>query len=124
MANENNLIPNNKRSPSEVRANGRKGGINSGKTRRKQKTYKELAKVVMSAKIENDELIEIAAMYGIENPDVKTMTLLGMVRAAATGSHNAFDRLVELTGEKKTDSNADVMSKLDKVIGEVDELAK
>lgn len=35
--NEQNLIPNNKRSPSEVRKNGRKGGIKSGETRRAKK---------------------------------------------------------------------------------------
>ena len=35
--NEQNLIPNSKRSPSEVRKNGRKGGIKSGETRRAKK---------------------------------------------------------------------------------------
>ena len=42
MANEQNLIPNSKRSPKEVRENGRKGGIESGKVRRKKKTLREL----------------------------------------------------------------------------------
>lgn len=124
MANENNLIPQNKRTKSEQREIAKKGGKASGKIRQEQKAYREIAKAVLSAKVEDDELLALAAQFGVEKPDVKTMTLLGMVRAAAKGSHNAFDRLVELTGEKETDSNADVMSKLDKVIGEVDELAK
>ena len=36
MANEQNLIPANKRSKSEARENGSKGGIASGKSRRKK----------------------------------------------------------------------------------------
>lgn len=123
MANEKNLKP-IKLSHEEAVKNGKKGGKASGKKRQEQKAYREIAKAVMSAKIENDELLAIASMYGIENPDVKTMTLLGMVRAAAKGSHNAFDRLMELTGEKEQNQNADVMSKLDSVIGEVDKLAE
>lgn len=43
MANEKNLIPNNKRSPDEVRENGRKGGIASGKKRRQIKSFREAA---------------------------------------------------------------------------------
>ena len=41
MANEQNLIPNSKRSPSEVRENSRKGGINSGKARREKADLKK-----------------------------------------------------------------------------------
>lgn len=41
MANEQNLIPNSQRSPSEVRENGRKGGIASGKARAERKTLRE-----------------------------------------------------------------------------------
>lgn len=37
MANKKNLIPNNKRSPNEVRKNGQKGGIASGEARRRKK---------------------------------------------------------------------------------------
>lgn len=43
MANEKNLIPNSKRSPKEVRENGRKGGIASGKKRREIKSFREAA---------------------------------------------------------------------------------
>ena len=40
--NDENLIPNEKRSPKEVRENGRKGGIASGVARRKKKAFKEI----------------------------------------------------------------------------------
>lgn len=41
MANEENLIPANKRSLSEARENGRKGGIKSGEVRREKKLWKD-----------------------------------------------------------------------------------
>lgn len=127
MANEKNLKKGKAtqyRSGEEAARNGRKGGKESGKKRREQKAYREIARAVLSAEINDEELLEFAAKFGIEKPDVKTITLLGMIKAAAEGSHNAFDRLLLLTGEKEKDENADVMKKLDEIIGEVDELAK
>ncbi len=41
MANDENLIPNSERSPTEVRENGRKGGVASGKARREKKLMLE-----------------------------------------------------------------------------------
>ena len=48
MANEQNLIPGNKRSQSEVRENGRRGGIASGKKRRHQRDLREAVKALQS----------------------------------------------------------------------------
>lgn len=100
--NDKNLIPNSERSPTEVRENGRKGGIKSGQVRREQKTYREMAKAMLSAQITDPKMLEEMAKYGIEGTDLKAYTLLGMIKASAEGSHNAFDRLLELTGEKDT----------------------
>lgn len=105
--NDKNLIPNSERSPKEVRENGRKGGIKSGQVRREQKTYREMAKAMLSAQITDPKMLEEMAKYGIEGTDLKAYTLLGMIKASAEGSHNAFDRLLELVGEKDapTDQN-------------------
>lgn len=100
--NEKNLIPNSKRSPNEVRENARKGGIKSGKVRRDKKTYREMAKAMLSAQITDPKMLEEMAKYGIKETDLKAYTLLGMIKASAEGSHNAFDKLLELTGEKDT----------------------
>lgn len=40
-----NLIPNNERSPEELREMGRKGGMKSGETRRKKRDLQKIAKV-------------------------------------------------------------------------------
>ena len=120
--NDKNLIPNSKRSPNEVRENGRKGGIKSGEVRREQKTYREMAKAMLSAQITDSEMLEELQRYGISETDVKAYTLLGMIKASGNGSHNAFDRLMELIGEKEQNQNENVIAKLDKVLGDIDEV--
>ena len=120
--NDKNLIPNSERSPKEVRENGRKGGIKSGQVRREQKTYREIAKAMLSAQITDPKMLEEMAKYGIEGTDLKAYTLLGMIKASGNGSHNALDRLMELIGEKEQNQNENVIAKLDKVLGDIDEV--
>ena len=43
--NENNLIPNHERTPEELRAMGRKGGIASGQARRRKAKLQKEAKL-------------------------------------------------------------------------------
>ena len=45
--NEKNLIPNHERSPSELREMGRKGGIASGKARRKKRDLREMMQMIV-----------------------------------------------------------------------------
>ena len=120
--NEKNLIPNSERSPKEVRENGRKGGIKSGKVRREQKTYRDMAKAMLSATITDENILNELKAYGLSETDVKAYTLLGMIKASGNGSHNAFDRLMELIGEKEQNQNENVIAKLDKVLGDIDEV--
>lgn len=61
-----------------------------------------MAKAMLSAQITDPKMLEEMAKYGIDGTDLKAYTLLGMIKASAEGSHNAFDRLLELAGEKDT----------------------
>ena len=121
MANEENLKP--IRSVSEAREKGKKGGKKSGQTRRAQKTYREMAKAMLKADIADKSVLSEMRKFGIEDTDLKAFTLLGLIRASGAGSYNAFDRLMELTGEKTNDANKDIMKKLDEVIGDIDAIA-
>ncbi len=47
MANEQNLIPNSERTPSELREQTRKGGINSGKARKRKADLRKIAQQVL-----------------------------------------------------------------------------
>lgn len=49
--NNSNLIPNTERSPEELREMGRKGGIASGKSRRKKRELQKLAKMLIDKQI-------------------------------------------------------------------------
>jgi hypothetical protein len=111
--NEKNLIPNSERSPSEVRENGRKGGIKSGEVRREQKTYREMVKTMLSAQVTDPKLLKELKKYGITDTDVKALTLLGMIKASTMGSHNAFDRLLELVGETTQGTTDDEQKQID-----------
>lgn len=53
--NEGNLIPNSERSPSELREMGRKGGIKSGESRRRNKRLQEMAEVMTQVFFETEE---------------------------------------------------------------------
>ena len=77
MANEQNLIPNSERSPNEVRKNGKKGGINSGKARRRKKEFRELFEKMLDEQggnlngepVTRKELIVARAMKILQDPN-------------------------------------------------------
>ena len=62
MANEENLIPMNKRSQSEAREFGKKGGIASGESRRAYKSLKLAAKAFFKEN-ENAAMAVVQAMH-------------------------------------------------------------
>lgn len=53
--NEDNLIPNSERSPSELREMGKKGGIRSGEVRRRNKRLREGAGLLAEIFAESEE---------------------------------------------------------------------
>lgn len=125
--NENNLIPNNERSPSEVRENGRKGGIASGKSRRGKKTIQKILADLLDSEIKDSpQFAKLASKMGVESDkSVKDIfTMVCLLNSVKSGNLGDLERLSKLLGEDKQNENADVLAKLDKVIGEVDKLAE
>ena len=118
------LIPLNQRTKDEQKKICSKGGKKSGEVRREQKTYRDMAKAMLSATITDENILNELKAYGVSETDVKAYTLLGMIKASGNGSHNAFDRLMELIGEKEQNQNENVIAKLDKVLGDIDEVMK
>ena len=53
--NDENLIPNSERSPSELREMGRKGGIKSGESRRRKKRLRKSAALLAEIFTESEE---------------------------------------------------------------------
>lgn len=85
MANEQNLISNNERTPSERRENARKAGKASGEARRKRKTLRE-------------ELIAL-----LETKQYQEKISLAMLEKASNGDTKAFEVIRDTIGEKPSD---------------------
>ena len=81
--NEENLIPMNERSESEVRELGRKGGIKSGEARREKKLFKEAIEKKLGQSL--DSMVE------------------AMINQAKNGNVQAITFLRDTIGEKPTD---------------------
>lgn len=85
MANEQNLISNNERTPSERRENARKAGKASGEARRKRKTLRE----------------ELLAL--LETKQYQEKISLAMLEKASRGDTKAFEVIRDTIGEKPSD---------------------
>ena len=123
--NEKNLKP--IRTESEAREKGRNGGIASGKARREKKTIQKILSDLLDSEIKNSpQFAKLAAKMGVESDkSVKDIfTLVCLLNSVKSGNLGDLERLSKLLGEDKQNENADVMSKLDEVIGEVDKLAE
>lgn len=100
MANEENLVPQTKRSPSEAREMGRKGGIASGAARRRKKSMKQKMQLLLSLPAAGNDQAELAAM-GVEPGDMDNEMVLikALFLAAAEGDTKAFDRIQDVLGK-------------------------
>lgn len=88
---QENLIPMSERSKEEVRAIARKGGINSGETRRKKKTMRETLEQMLD---------EVANIEG--NKDKLTyrqLATLGLLKGAVQGNNANYKTILETIGE-------------------------
>lgn len=106
MANEKNLIKNSDRTPSELREITTKGGIASGKARRKKAEFKKALEIVLSSKVQNQQLAEMLESMGYDNTNEMAIALM-TVQKAMKGDLRAVE-LIERT------SNQVAKDKLDK----------
>ena len=123
--NEKNLKP--IRTESEAREKGRNGGIASGKARREKKTIQKILADLLDSEIKDSpQFAKLASKMGVESDkSVKDIfTLVCVLNSVKSGNLGDLERLRKLLGEDKQNENADVLAKLDKVIGEVDKLAE
>lgn len=91
MANENNLLPLNKRTKSEQREIAKMGGIKSGEVRRNKKTLREELEIALTIKDE------------ITGEDNRMTITKALIRKAARGDVKAYEVIRDTIGEKPTD---------------------
>ena len=130
MANANNLKNGEStqfRTGEEQVEIARQGGIASGQARREKKTIQKILADLLDSEIKDSpQFAKLASKMGVESDkSVKDIfTMVCLLNSVKNGDLGDLERLSKLLGEDKQNENADVLSKLDKVIGEVDKLAE
>ena len=96
MANEKNLIPNSKRTPEELREMTRKGGIASGKARRKKANLKKAFETIMQADVASPKIKKQLEDLGFESTNEMALAMV-MMQKAMKGNVRAFEQISKLT---------------------------
>jgi len=97
-----NLIPQNKRTKEEQKEIARKGGQASGVTRRKQKTYKEMASLLAKMEPLDSGIKEKAKQLGLKDSDITNGMLctFSLMIKAQKGDVKAMELWLALQGQK------------------------
>lgn len=106
MANEQNLIPANKRSKSEARKNGSKGGVASGKARRKKANLRKAFETILQAEVASPNVKKQLEELGFDSTNEMALAMV-MMQKAMKGNVRAFEQISKLT-------TTDVKDTLDK----------
>lgn len=116
--NPQNLIPNDKRTPSELRKITQKGGIASGKARREKRDRMQQARMILELTVKDPKMIEKLDELGINADEytIETAMDASMARKAIdVGDVQAYKALKEeawgkIESHDKLDINAEVKS--------------
>ena len=119
MANEQNLIPNSERTPTERRENARKAGIASGKARREKRDRKQMASDLLDLTMQGAGVDKIKKFFGMKDTELNAyqVTVLScLMKAMQKGDANALEKLLKIAGEQFTEL-------LDVLVGKSEKLA-
>lgn len=110
LANVQNLIPGGHKLTAEELS---KGGINSGKARRKKADFIRVAKALLDCDVSEKEKEQIRKTFPIGDEEIsyRTMIIIKQIEEARKGNLNSAKYLDEITGEKPSD-NVNIETKL------------
>ena len=103
MANEENLIPANKRTESELREMSRKGGINSGRSRRRKSDLKKAFETILKADVASNKTKQQLESLGFEATNEMALAMI-IMQKALKGDVRAFEQISKLTSINTKDS--------------------
>lgn len=98
MANNENLVPMNKRSLSEAREWGKKGGRASGAARRKKADFRKTLNALLTAKIDSEEWTPFLESLGLDST-VEAAVNAAMIREALSGNVKAYIAIRDTLGQ-------------------------
>ena len=98
MANNENLVPMNKRSLSEAREWGKKGGKASGAARRKKADFRKTLNALLTAEIDSEEWTPVLESLGLEST-LESAVNAAMIREALAGNVKAYIAIRDTLGQ-------------------------
>lgn len=100
MANEQNLkVPSSK----EARENGKKGGVASGKSRRKKANLKKAFETILQAEVASPNVKKQLEELGFDSTNEMALAMV-MMQKAMKGNVRAFEQISKLTTIDAKDS--------------------
>lgn len=102
MAEKNNLIPMNERTADEQREITRNAGIASGKARRRNKTMREIAKMIGDKQHPSDKLVkQLAELMRVNENDVthNLVVISKQFQKAEQGDTKSAEYIAKMQGE-------------------------
>ena len=96
MANEQNLIKNSERTPSERRENAKKAGEASGKARRKKANLKKAFETILQAEVASPNVKKQLEELGFDSTNEMALAMV-MMQKAMKGNIRAFEQISKLT---------------------------
>ena len=119
-----NLVPNEERTPDELRSITQKGGIASGVARRRKRSMKEAADYYLSLPETDRRRVNALLRDEVEPEDVDNQmsVVMGMAEAAKRGDARAAGVLLKMLGEEvpQEDPGADTLENARKLLGGID----
>lgn len=98
--NEKNLIPNSQRTPEELREMTRKGGIASGKARRKKADLKKAMQILLSMDVASEKSKQQLEELGVEATN-EMLLAFATFQQAVKGNQRAVENVIKLTTTDK-----------------------
>lgn len=103
MANEQNLIKNSERTPSERRENAKKAGVASGKARRKKANLKKAFETILQADVASPSVKKQLEDMGFDTTNEMALAMV-MMQKAMKGNVRAFEQISKLATTDTKDS--------------------
>ena len=105
MANNENLIPFNKRSVNEAREFGRRGGKASGEARRKKADFRRTLNLLLTTEINSEEWTPLLNALGLEST-LETALNMAMIKEGLAGNVKAYEAVARYSGQSaQTDAD-------------------
>ena len=114
MANDENLIPLNKRTKREQREIQSKAGKASGKSRQKKKVVMDLIKEFLKSPATLESAKKFIAKSGIKDNTNAAALVASIFMEALAGNVSATKMILEIVGETAKEKRADKQDKRDK----------